>query len=164
MITLSPEQIIEYFHRSYTAVDGLWFMKVEDKYGFDAALEIDEEVWKVMPKIQARKLKKLTGLGEGMKNLYECVTTKLHIEKFRFESEMNSNSEFIIHIKRCPWHDIMVQAGRKNLSQKIGPKICMSEYEGWAAEFGENIDFEITDKICRGNGLCNVRFFRSASE
>ncbi len=49
---LTDQQAAEYFHRSFTAVDGLWFMKVEEKHGFDAALEIDNEVWKVLPKIQ----------------------------------------------------------------------------------------------------------------
>jgi hypothetical protein len=59
MIQLTPEQIAEYYHRSYTVVDGLWFMKIEEKYGFDAALDIDKEVWKVFPKMQARLLKSL---------------------------------------------------------------------------------------------------------
>lgn len=44
----------EYFRRSYRAVDGLWFMMIEKKHGFDEALELDEAVWRVLPKIQAR--------------------------------------------------------------------------------------------------------------
>ena len=46
-----------YLLRSCAAVNGLWFMKVEEKYGFDAALDLDAAVWAVMPKIQARQLK-----------------------------------------------------------------------------------------------------------
>ncbi|NLE90228.1 MAG: hypothetical protein GX602_04765, partial [Dehalococcoidales bacterium] len=57
MEELSDRQISQYLQRSYEAVDGLWFMKVEEKLGFDTALEIDGEVWKVLPKIQARMLK-----------------------------------------------------------------------------------------------------------
>jgi hypothetical protein len=57
MTKLSSQQVAEYFNRSYKAVDGLWFMKVEEKYEFDVALELDNEVWKVMPKIQARMIK-----------------------------------------------------------------------------------------------------------
>jgi len=49
---LTDKEIAEYLHRCYTAVDGLMFVKVEEKYGFDVAPNIDEEVWKVMPKIQ----------------------------------------------------------------------------------------------------------------
>jgi hypothetical protein len=29
-------------------------MKVKEKYGFDSTLDVDNEVWKVMTKIQAR--------------------------------------------------------------------------------------------------------------
>ena len=61
MTKLSSQQVAEYFSRSYRAVDGLWFMKVEEKLGFDAALELDNEVWKVMPKIQARMIKQFLG-------------------------------------------------------------------------------------------------------
>ena len=52
---LTDQQATEYFHRSFTAVDGLWFMKVEEKHGFEAALEIDNEVWEVLPRIRAQE-------------------------------------------------------------------------------------------------------------
>ena len=29
-----------------TAMDGVWFMAVEEKYGIEAALEVDIEAWK----------------------------------------------------------------------------------------------------------------------
>jgi len=44
MDSLTDQQICDYSHRSYKAVDGLWFMKAEEKYGFIAALDIDKEV------------------------------------------------------------------------------------------------------------------------
>lgn len=55
---LTDKEIAEYLHRCYTAVDGLLFVKVEEKCGFDIALDIDKEVWKVMPKIQSSFFKK----------------------------------------------------------------------------------------------------------
>jgi len=66
MKELTYKQIAAYFHRSYAAADGLWFMKVEEKCGFETALEIDDQVWKVLPKIQARMLKSMLLLDEGM--------------------------------------------------------------------------------------------------
>jgi len=72
MIELTDGQVARYFHRCYTAADGLWFMKVEEKYGFDAALDIDNEVWKVLPKIQPRMLKPMVKT-EGMDALLESV-------------------------------------------------------------------------------------------
>ncbi len=76
MIPLTDAQKIEYFNRSYKTVDGLWFVKCEERYGFDVALDMDDAVWQVIPKIQARKIKEFTGLTEGIDALCECFTTR----------------------------------------------------------------------------------------
>ncbi len=69
MADLTDEQKTEYFRRSYTAVDGLWFMMVEEKYGFEATLKLDEAVWKVLPKIQARTIKAMMKLSSGLEGI-----------------------------------------------------------------------------------------------
>ena len=159
MIRLSNKQIAEYFQRSYTAVDGLWFMKVEGKYGFDAALDIDNEVWKVFPKMQARLLKSLGQTGEGIEALFACLTTKLTLEGFKFKAEkIGSRGDFKITINECPWHNLMIKSGRENLSGKVGTLVCNTEYSVWASEFGENIGFELKDQICQGSQSCILQF------
>ena len=85
MIQLNQRQIAEFWHSSYAKVDGLWCMKVEEKYGFDEALNIDNEVWKVLPKIQARMLKSMSGEDEGIEALFECLTAKLNLEGFSLQ-------------------------------------------------------------------------------
>ena len=157
MIRLTPQQIAEYFHRSYTAVDGLWFSKVEEKYGFDVALGIDNEVWKVFPKIQARLLKSMLEMGRGLEALCECLTTKLVIEGFKFEAKKSGNG-VIVTIRECPWHNLMVKSGREKLSGKVGTMVCNTEYSVWAAEFGDNLSFELKDQICQGAPRCVLQF------
>ena len=78
MTELTDEQRADYFRRSYTAADGLWFMMVEEKYGFDAALKLDEAVWKVLPKIQARALKSMMKLNSGLEGLQEAWSPAPH--------------------------------------------------------------------------------------
>ena len=159
MIQLTPEQIAEYFHRSYNTVDGLWFMKVEGKCGFEAALDIDNEVWKIFPKIQARTLKSLCNLGNGIDALFECLTTKLTLEGFKFNAEKIGNrGGFKITINKCPWHNLMIKSGREKLSGKVGTLVCNTEYSVWASEFGENIRFELKDQICEGAPSCVLKF------
>ena len=161
MLELTPKQIAEYFQRSYAAVDGLWFMKVEEKYGFGAALDVDNEVWKVFPKIQARALKSLCKAGNGIDALFECLTTKLHLEGYKFEAKKTGGDGFEITIEECPWHSLMVKARREKLSGKIGTLICNTEYSAWASEFGENIKFELKGQICEGARSC-VLLFKSS--
>jgi len=161
MIELSGEQTADFLYRCYSAVDGLWCMKVEEKYGFDVALDIDNEVWKVFPKIQARKLKELTGLGDGIEALYECLTTKMRLEGYSFKAaRLGNDGAFRITINDCSWHNIMVSSGRKHLSARVGNKICATEFSVWASEFGKDIQVEQECRICGGSETCTIRFSR----
>ena len=65
---LTPAQIEDYLYRSYTRADGLWFVLTEEKYGFDAALALNEAVWKVLPKIQARLLQEHLNLARDLED------------------------------------------------------------------------------------------------
>ena len=162
MLKLTDRQIAEYFKRSYTAVDGLWFMKAEERYGFDTALDIDDEVWKVMPKIQARKLKSMGNLTAGLDGLRECFTTKLTLDGFAFETEQSDDGRSLtITLSECPWHNVMIKSGREHLSEKVGTRICNTEYQVWAAEFGDDIKFELGDQICEGFKCCTLTFIKS---
>ena len=159
MIELSDKQVSEFFHRSYTTVDGLWYMKVEEEYGCDAALEIDNEVWKVLPKIQARMLKSIGKIENGMEALFECLTTKLILDGFNFKTEKTENgSGFRVIIDRCPWYDLMVKSGRELLSGKVGSRICNTEYSAWASEFDNDIRFELQSQLCKGSESCRLQF------
>lgn len=134
-------------------------MKVEEKYGCDAALEIDNEVWKVLPKIQARMLKAIGKMENGMEALFECLTTKLMLDGFTFKTEKAENGGgFRVIIDRCPWHDLMVKSGREHLSGKVGSRICNTEYLAWASEFNNGIRFELQSQICKGSESCRLQF------
>ena len=162
MLKLTEKQIGEYFKRSYTAVDGLWFMKVEERYGFDTALDIDDDVWQVMPKIQARKLKSMGNFTDGLESLGECITTKLTLDGFEFKIEPSDGASVLkITLTECPWHNIMIRSDREHLSEKVGTRICTTEYQIWAAEFGDDIKFELKDQICKGYKCCTLTFRKS---
>jgi hypothetical protein len=153
----------EYYHRCYKAVDGLWFLKTEDKYSFEDALELDREVWKVMPKIQARFIKKKLDKDSGLDDLMDCLSQKLLLDEFKFEVKKDTDGGKTVGIKfkisTCPWHDILIKSRREHLSDRIGGVICSEEYKVWASEFGDNINFSFGDtRICRGDECCVLSF------
>ena len=158
MILLTYPQMKEYFHRSFTAADGLWFMKAEERYGFDTALDIDNDVWTIMPKIQVRMLKEMGKLGNSLDDLRECLETKLDLENFRFRVEEEHGEAFRIIITDCPWHNIMKKAGREDLSGKVGEKVCTTEFKAWAAEFDSSIKSSIKSQVCTGGLSCILEF------
>lgn len=157
MDELSDRQTAEYFHRSYKTVDGLWFMKVEERYGFETALDIDEDVWMVLPKIQARMMKSFLQKERGPDDLFDCLTTRLRLEGFEFTWEREQDG-FLLRVSRCPWHDLMVKAGRETLNEQVGTRICEVENRVWAEEFGEDIRFSRRDRICKGSASCLLEF------
>ena len=159
MLKLTDKQMAEYYRRSYTTVDGLWFMKVEEKYGFDVALDVDDAVWEVLPKIQARMLKSMGCVEGGLEALRACLAARLTLDGFVFEIEQaDDNNELHMTITECPWHNVMINAGREHLSEKVGTRICSTEYRVWASEFGENIEFELRGQICSGASHCRLLF------
>jgi predicted ArsR family transcriptional regulator len=160
-LDLSESQIADYFRRSYTAVDGLWFLKVEERYGFETALQIDEEVWKVLPKIQARMIKNMLSLESGIDDLFQGVAARLRLEGFSFKGEREDEG-FAILVTGCPWHDLMIRSGREHLSDQVGELICQVENSVWAKEFGD-IEFQRSSQICRGDSACLLRFTEALS-
>ncbi|MBN1280057.1 MAG: hypothetical protein JXA00_00235 [Candidatus Thermoplasmatota archaeon] len=59
------EKIPEYIFmqlRNLWAVDGLYYLGIEEAYGTEVATAIDAHVWEVMGKIEARKLKEFLGI------------------------------------------------------------------------------------------------------
>jgi hypothetical protein len=159
MRDLSDEEKARYFHRSYTAVDGLWFVKVEERRGFEEAFRVDHDVWAVMAKIQARTLKAIMGLDQGIEALRDCFSAKLSLDDFTFRVvDAPGGRGFTIIAARCPWHDLRLRSGRAGLFEKCGHLICQTEYEGWAAEFGSDIRFTLGTQLCRGEKACVLEF------
>ena len=144
-------------------MDGLWFVKTEEMSGFNTALELDREVWKVMPKIQARFIKEKLEAGEGLVALGMCFSKKLKLDGFEFQIKEQKDDGSITGvsfiISRCPWHDILIKSKRGHFSDKIGGVICGTEYKVWASEFGKDIRFSFGEsRICRGNQCCILSF------
>ncbi|MFB3895661.1 MAG: DUF6125 family protein [bacterium] len=159
MSDLTQEQITEYYHRSYKTVDGLWFVKAEEKFGFETAMEIDTEVWKVIPKIQARLLQQMLNLDKGMEALKECFSKKLELDGFKFNTEpLPDNSGFLVKISSCPWYELRVKSGRENLFKGYDDRICSTEFKVFAKEFGEKITFGYQIQLCKGGECCILQF------
>ena len=167
MKDLTESDKIEYFRRSYRAVDGLWFMMIEKKHGFDEGLELDEAVWRVLPKIQARAIKSMLNLECSLDGLEEAIAARLALEEFDYELKPEEGG-FAVEIRRCPWHDIMVRSGREDLSGRVSQVICQAENQVWAQEFSQKgaereekkIRFESRERICQGGGRCRLWFGR----
>jgi len=97
------------FHhlRDLWAVDGLYYIGIEEAFGTEAATEIDRKVWEVMGKIEARRLKEFLGIND--KNIPLMMLSEFGCKPVRwgflkaFAKEFNPN--IIVECKVCPPDD-----------------------------------------------------------
>jgi len=152
---LSDAVIADFLRRSYFTVDGLWFVKLEQLHGFDEAMDMDEAVWKVMSKIQARKAKSLLGIEEGsLQELARAFQLKFAAEGYDYRVE-SEESEVRIIVEKCPWYEILKSSGRTSIAEPIADRICALEFAGWAHEFAEPIEFQMRKRLCVEKDNCD---------
>jgi len=159
---MSPDDcvLVEYLRRSYHAVDGLWFVLVEQQSDFDAALALDQRVWEVLAKVQARKARELTGRsGNRPSDLAECFGLKLAADGHAFDAVQDEGHvRFAIH--GCPWVALLRRSSREHLAPRIAEAICCTEGRVWCAEFGGEYEFGMSARACDGADRCEMRFTR----
>jgi hypothetical protein len=72
---ISDEKLREVAARTYYTIDGLWFLAVEEKFGFETAFKLNQVVWQQAgPIIGKRLLKNLDTAGKtSMQILMELL-------------------------------------------------------------------------------------------
>jgi hypothetical protein len=68
LVKMPMEKLLDYFFlqiRNLWRVDGLYFLGIEQKFGTEAATEIDARVWESMAKIEGKSLQKMFQVGEN---------------------------------------------------------------------------------------------------
>ncbi|MEA3403061.1 MAG: DUF6125 family protein [Armatimonadota bacterium] len=153
------ETVLQMLRRSYLAVDGLWFVMIEEEEGLERAMELDERVWQVMPKIQARKARELLGVeGRSPSELVRCMALKFAAEGHDFVLRTKDPREARVVIKECSWRAALRSADKMHLAPEIADRICATEGTVWAAEFAEDIEFELQEAMCKGGDCCRFVF------
>ena len=134
MKDLSREDLLDLLadaSKNWLAHDGLWFRAVEDKYGLEAALELDRKAWEKFTVIEAQRIMKRFGIkpGGGIPALIQAL-------EFRLYAHINVQEVLDITDKRCVFqmNRCRVQEARKR--QGLPDFSCKSvgvvEYSGFA--------------------------------
>lgn len=154
----------DYLRKCFVSVDGLWFMKIEEDADFEKALEIDIEVWKVLPKIEARTIKELLSLGRGIEALHTALDFKLGAELYTATLSPAHEAGFTLNVQECPWVKHIKKANRVHCIEKISASICPAEYGAFTAEFGKDITIDHQRGDCAKHGRCCFSFHHEHHE
>lgn len=150
-------QIIGYLKRSYFALDGLWFLIVEEYLSLEEALKIDEQVWRILPKIQAREVRKMLDIrGNTLPDFFKAIKVKLEAEGYRYQGRLEDES-LTLSIIECPWYKIIRKSKREHLPLD---DICRIDFQAWAKEFNSKIKVNINSSICKRATSCEVQFLK----
>ncbi len=152
-------QIADFLRRSYFVVDGLWFVKTEESRGFDEAIALDEAVWEIMSKVQARKAKSLLAIeGNSLADFARAFQLKLASEGHDYKAEL-TDKQFVLTIRICPWYEILKASGRTQIAEIIADRICAREFAGWKREFDLEIETRFGSRLCIDNSeTCTIKF------
>jgi len=110
---LPKEELLEFIPdlaKNWLAHDGLWFLCVEEKYGIEAAIELDKKAWEKFTVIEAERImKRLKITPNG------GITALIQALKFRLYAFINKQEIIEISEKRCVlrMNNCRVQEARK---------------------------------------------------
>ena len=146
LLSLLPkEKIPDYIFmhlRNLWAVDGLYFLGIEEAYGTKTATDIDAQVWAVMGKIEARKLKEFLGITEtdipSMMNALQYTTWALDLED---KEIIIKKDHAVIRNVRCRVQNTRVSKGLKEFGCK---PVRFGFLKAFAKEFNPDIVVKCT--------------------
>jgi len=130
--------------RDMWAVDGLYYMFIEEEFGTEAATEIDRKVWEVMGKIEARKIKKLFNI-EG--NDISSAMKALSYSGWAMDLE---DKEIIVEKDKAIVRNVRCRVQNTRLSKGLSEFGCKPVRFGFLKSFAKefNSDIKVTCKVC----------------
>lgn len=147
LLSLPKEKIPEFIFmhlRNLWAVDGLYFLGIEKKWGTTEATEIDKNVWAVMGKIEARRIKHFlekenetdTNTIPRMMEAIRLSSWALDLEEKEYEIGEN---EAIIRNTHCR---VQITRIKKGLGEFPCKQVRWDFLKAFAKEFNPKISVE----------------------
>ena len=152
-------QLIEIYAKNWLATDGVWFQAVEQTYGMEAAIQMDEAAWEKFTVIEAAKIKAFLKLPHraGIEGLKRALQLRFYANINRDEIQIAGNTLIYRTL------DCRVQNARRRKAMPLHPckSVGIIEYSGFAKTIDDRFNCEalscypdIQDKSC----ICAWRF------
>ena len=124
---------------NWLAHDGLWFRAVEDKFGLDAAMELDGKAWEKFTVLEARRIMKRLGLpeGGGIPALAQALKLRLYAHINVQETSEATDDRLVFRMVNCR---VQEARGRQGLAPFPCKPIGIIEYSGFARTIDPRIE------------------------
>jgi len=130
--------------RNIWRVDGLYFLGIEEKFGTEAATQIDANCWRVLGKLEARELKNLLGVEKN------DIPALMHALKNTSWSLYQEEKQIEVSASKGVYRVLKCRTQETRLSKSLGVFPCknvrFSYLKSFAEEFNPNI--KVNCQVC----------------
>jgi hypothetical protein len=130
--------------RNMWAVDGFYYLFIEEKYGTEVATDIDRKVWEVMGKIEARKIRNLFDIKD------KDIPSLMKALSFSGWSMDLEDKEIIVEKNKAILRNVKCRVQNTRLSKGLKEFGCKPVRFGFLKSFAKefNPDIVVTCKVC----------------
>jgi hypothetical protein len=130
--------------RDMWAVDGLYYLGIEELCGTEAATDIDRKVWEVMGKIEARRIKTLFDItGTDIPSMIKALSYSGWALDLEDKEILVENNKAIVRNTKCRVQNTRIEKGLKEFGCK---PVRFGFLKAFAKEINPNI--VVTCNVC----------------
>jgi hypothetical protein len=139
---LSREELQDFLKDAalnWLAHDGLWFRAVEERYGIDAALELDRKAWEQFTVIEAKRIMKRLKMEPegGIPALIKALSHRLYAHINQQDIVEANDTHCIFRMKTCRVQEARARQGLPDFPCR---PVGIVEYSGFAKTIDPRIE------------------------
>jgi hypothetical protein len=130
--------------RNLFTVDGLYFLGIEERSGTESATSIDANVWKVMGKLEARRLRKVLEIKD---NDIQAFMEALRYTSWSLDLE---DKEIEVTNEKGIFRTLKCRVQRTRVEKGLGEFSCKGVRGGYLEAFARefNPEIEVSCSVC----------------
>jgi len=139
-------KMIKMFSRNSLVLDGCWFQAAEDKYGQEAAIDLDTKAWARYASIEARRILKTFNIVEkGTSALAKALNYQIwvHAQNIEWDIPEVTENRVVLNVTDCGIQRARIRSGRGEFPCK-GVGIAL--FEGFVKAFDP--EFSLNCLVC----------------
>lgn len=130
--------------RNLWRVDGLYFLGIEERFGTEAATEIDVNCWRLLAKLEVRELREALGVKDSSMASFMHVLRNTSWALYQVGKEIEVKGDScIIRVTDCRVQQARIRKGLKEFPCK---QVRYGYLKSFAEEFNPNM--KVICRIC----------------
>ncbi|NIN67337.1 MAG: hypothetical protein GTO63_22085 [Anaerolineae bacterium] len=130
-------EYLDFLLRQYRLTDAFWFLAVEDTFGTEAAVKLNEDIWTRMGGLAAKEIQERFQLEDrGVARVLEALSYFPWTVIVGYDME-ESEDGATIRVPHCPPQAARLRAGRGEFPCK---SMHLGEFTSFAKEIDERVE------------------------